>query len=36
MFGDKILINYYQENETMPKFMKIEKMLDEILYEAHS
>lgn len=36
MFGDEILMNYYQEKTTMPKLVKIEKMLEEILYEANS
>ena len=36
MFGDEILLNYYQEKETMPKLVKIEKMLEEILYEAQA
>ena len=36
MFGDEILINYYQEKQSMPKLLKIEKMLEEILYEANS
>ena len=36
MFGDEILINYYQERKMMPKLVKIERMLEEILYEAQS
>ena len=36
MFGDEILINYYQEKKMMSKLVKIERMLEEILYEAQS
>ena len=36
MFGDEILFSYYQEKHMMPKLVKLEKMLEEILYEAQA
>ena len=35
MFGDRILLGHYTERK-MSKLMKIEKMLEEILYESQS
>ena len=35
MYGDKILLGYYSKKK-MSKLQKSEKMLQEILYEAHA
>ena len=35
MYGDRILKDYYDERK-MSKLQKLEKMLEEILYESHA
>lgn len=35
MYGEKVLKEYYDERK-MSKFMRLEKMLEEILYDSHA
>ncbi len=35
MFGDQLLKDQYEENESMNEIDRYEKMLDEILHDEH-